>query len=113
MKDSGTSGTVSTGTTERMGVSKKKFSGLSLLSLLSFLSLFITFTFIAFIAFAFQDLSLLLLLSLFITFTFSGFITFDYESHKKLSDRNIRHKLIDDYITDLDRREIFDFSNRC
>ena len=44
---------------------------------------------------------------------FSEFITFDYESHKKLSDRNIRHKLIDDYITDLDRREIFDFSNRC
>ena len=44
---------------------------------------------------------------------FSEFITFDYESHKKLSDRNIHHKLIDDYITDLDRREIFDFSNRC
>ena len=43
----------------------------------------------------------------------SEFITFDYESHKKLSDRNIHHKLIDDYITDLDRREIFDFSNRC
>ena len=44
---------------------------------------------------------------------FSEFITFDYESHKKLSDKNIRHNLIDDYITDLDRREIFDFSNRC
>ena len=44
---------------------------------------------------------------------FSEFITFDYESHKKLSDRNIHHKLIDDYITDLDRREIFDFSIRC
>ena len=44
---------------------------------------------------------------------FLEFITFDYESHKKLSDRNIHHKLIDDYITDLDRREIFDFSNRC
>ena len=44
---------------------------------------------------------------------FSEFITFDYESHKKLSDKNIHHKLIDDYITDLDRREIFDFSNRC
>ena len=43
----------------------------------------------------------------------SEFITFDYESHKKLSDRNIHHKLIDDYITDLDRREIFDFSIRC
>ena len=43
----------------------------------------------------------------------SEFITFDYESHKKLSDRNIHHKLIDDYITDLDRREMFDFSNRC
>ena len=43
----------------------------------------------------------------------SEFITFDYESHKKLSDRNIHHKLIDDYLTDLDRREIFDFSNRC
>ena len=28
----------------------------------------------------------------------SEFITFDYESHKKLSDRNIHHKLIDDYI---------------
>jgi len=44
---------------------------------------------------------------------FLEFITFDYESHKKLSDRNIHHKLIDDYLTDLDRREIFDFSNRC
>ena len=44
---------------------------------------------------------------------FSEFITFDYESHKKLSDKNIHHNLIDDYITDLDRREIFDFSNRC
>ena len=44
---------------------------------------------------------------------FSEFITFDYESHKKLLDKNIRHNLIDDYITDLDRREIFDFSNRC
>ena len=43
----------------------------------------------------------------------SEFITFDYKSHKKLLDRNIHHKLIDDYITDLDRREIFDFSNRC
>ena len=35
---------------------------------------------------------------------FSEFITFDYESHKKLSDRNIHHKLIDDYITYLSRR---------
>ena len=43
----------------------------------------------------------------------SEFITFDYKSHKKLLDRNIHHKLIDDYITDLDRREIFDFSIRC
>ena len=43
----------------------------------------------------------------------SEFITFDYESHKKLSDRNIHHKLIDDYLTYLDRREIFDFSNGC
>jgi len=43
----------------------------------------------------------------------SEFIAFDYNSHKKLSDRNIHHKMIDDFLTDLDRREIFDYTNQC
>ena len=43
---------------------------------------------------------------------FSEFVAFDYNSHKKLSDRNIHHKLIDDYMTDLDRREIFEHCNQ-
>ena len=40
-------------------------------------------------------------------------ITFDYDSHKKLSDRNITHKIIDDFLTDLDRRELFEYCNQC
>ena len=38
----------------------------------------------------------------------SEFIAFDYVSHKQLSEKNINHKLIDDFLTDLERREIFE-----
>ena len=41
----------------------------------------------------------------------SEFISFDYNSHKILSDRNISHKLIDDFLTNSDRKEIFDQTN--
>lgn len=37
----------------------------------------------------------------------SNFISFDYDSHKILSNRNITHKLIDDFLTDFDRKNIF------
>ena len=41
----------------------------------------------------------------------SEFISFDFNSHKILSDRNIAHKLIDNFLTDFDRKKIFDHSN--
>ena len=41
----------------------------------------------------------------------SEFISFDYNSHKILSNQNISHKLIDDFLTNLDRKEIFDQTN--
>jgi hypothetical protein len=37
----------------------------------------------------------------------SNFISFDYDSHKILSNGNITHKLIDDFLTDFDRKNIF------
>ena len=42
----------------------------------------------------------------------SEFVSFDFNSHKILSDRNITHKLIDDFLTDFDRKKIFDQSNQ-
>ena len=41
----------------------------------------------------------------------SEFISFDFNSHKILSERNIAHKLIDNFLTDFDRKKIFDHSN--
>ncbi|RZD42031.1 MAG: hypothetical protein CXT78_10050 [Thaumarchaeota archaeon] len=43
---------------------------------------------------------------------FSNFISFDYDSHKILFNRNINHKLIDDFLTDLDRKKIFHKCNQ-
>ena len=43
---------------------------------------------------------------------FSNFISFDYNSHKILSDKNISHKLIDDFLNDYDRKKIFNQSNQ-
>ena len=43
----------------------------------------------------------------------SEFIAFDYDSHKKLINKNIDHKIIDDFLTDLDRRKIFDYTKQC
>ncbi|MGY5148930.1 MAG: UDP-N-acetylglucosamine 2-epimerase [Candidatus Nitrosopumilus sp. bin_68KS] len=40
-------------------------------------------------------------------------IAFDYESHKQLSIRNISHKLIDDFLTDFDRKKLFEYCNKC
>ena len=40
---------------------------------------------------------------------FSNFISFDYNSHKILSDKNISHKLIDDFLNDYDRKKIEDY----
>jgi hypothetical protein len=42
----------------------------------------------------------------------SEFISFDFNSHKVLSDRDISHKLIDNFLTDFDRKKIFDQSNQ-
>ena len=42
----------------------------------------------------------------------SNFISFDYDSHKILFNRNINHKLIDDFLTDLDRKKIFHKCNQ-
>ena len=42
----------------------------------------------------------------------SNFISFDYNSHKILSDKNISHKLIDDFLNDYDRKKIFNQSNQ-
>ena len=42
----------------------------------------------------------------------SEFVSFDFNSHKILSDRNITHKLIDNFLTDFDRKKIFDYSNK-
>jgi len=41
------------------------------------------------------------------------FIAFDYISHKILSKNKIKHNLIDDYIDENDRKEIFQFCSGC
>ena len=41
------------------------------------------------------------------------FIAFDYISHKILAKNKIKHNLIDDYINENDRKEIFQFCSTC
>ena len=41
------------------------------------------------------------------------FIAFDYISHKILAKNEIKHNLIDDYINENDRKEIFQFCSTC
>ena len=41
------------------------------------------------------------------------FIAFDYVSHKILAKNKIKHNLIDDYINENDRKEIFQFCSTC
>ena len=43
----------------------------------------------------------------------ADFIAFDYISHKILAKNKIKHNLIDDYINENDRKEIFQFCSTC
>ena len=43
----------------------------------------------------------------------ADFIAFDYVSHKILAKNKIKHNLIDDYINENDRKEIFQFCSTC
>ena len=43
----------------------------------------------------------------------TDFIAFDYVSHKILAKNKIKHNLIDDYINENDRKEIFQFCSTC
>ena len=43
----------------------------------------------------------------------ADFIAFDYISHKILTKNKIKHNLIDDYIDENDRKEMFQFCSAC
>ena len=43
----------------------------------------------------------------------ADFIAFDYVSHEILAKNKIKHNLIDDYINENDRKEIFQFCSTC